>query len=449
MSQSEPTIGPDWALPFVDQSAFEREQARLEGIWTFLGLAQDVASDGDWFRATIATRSVFVQRFGAELKGFENHCAHRFFPLRTADRGNGPVVCGFHHWRYDANGLAIGIPMGPELFGATPRDIGAALTPIDVATCGSFVFGRFRHGTSESLEEFLGDAFPLLEAISHMPQSPHRVTTTAQANWRLCMHITLDDYHTVAVHPTTFGKTGYPHRVAMGYFRFGLHSAFLSTPDPNALKTLLAACRDGSIRSSYYFIVQIFPNLVISHGRSDAQFWQILVQQYEPATHNRSNFRSFTYPSPFAADHAPHVRWTRRFTDPWRALAVRHVVGKVRNEDHAVCEAIQAVAHQIETPPTFGALEERVAWFEEALCQGHVRRIRRQRNAPIDRDGAGIRRGRTVIPPHVPAIWLFVESGLRPADIVLFGGRHSQAVPKDYEFHLCSRQHAVRNLRQG
>ena len=80
----------DWARTLTDPLAFAHEQRCLSYAWTFLGFTTDLAKDGDWFRATLATRSVFVQRFGSELKGFENVCAHRFYPLRTKDRGNGP-----------------------------------------------------------------------------------------------------------------------------------------------------------------------------------------------------------------------------------------------------------------------------------------------------------------------------------------------------------------------
>lgn len=361
--------GPaDWALPLVDPQAFAREQAKLAQTWTFLGLTDDVARDGDWFRASLATRSVFVQRFGTELKGFENRCAHRFFPLRNADKGNGPIVCGFHHWRYDREGRAVGVPMGPELFGKTPRELDARLTPLEIATCGTLVFGRFTGG-GESLEAFLGDGFPILSAMSRSAAPRRCRSYPVNANWRLCYQITLDDYHTVAVHPTTFGKAGYPHRAAMRYVRFGDHSAFLSTPDTQAMETMAAACRAGTYRSAHYFIFQVFPNLVISHGRSDGQFWQMLIQQYVPVAHDRAVLRAWHYPSPFPADHARHVRWTRRFTDPLRHLAVRYYVGKVRNEDHAVCENIQSVATQIGARPIFGSLEERVGWFEEAYAR--------------------------------------------------------------------------------
>src|SRR6187399_1401566 len=82
----------DWARPLVDAAAFAAEQARLAHVWTFLGITADLARDGDWMTASLATRSVFVQRFGRELRGFENLCVHRFYPLRTARRGNGPMV---------------------------------------------------------------------------------------------------------------------------------------------------------------------------------------------------------------------------------------------------------------------------------------------------------------------------------------------------------------------
>jgi phenylpropionate dioxygenase-like ring-hydroxylating dioxygenase large terminal subunit len=197
----------DWATALVSPEAFAREQAVLAHVWTFLGLADDLARDGDWIRASIGTRSVFVQRFGADLKGFENVCAHRFYPLRTADRGNGPIVCGFHHWRYDKDGQALGIPVCEQVFGVVSRALDARLDPIEVATCGALVFGRFpaAHAT-QSLEDFLGDAFPILAALARWPSTPRRWSLPINANWRLSLHISLDDYHIAAIHPHTLGR---------------------------------------------------------------------------------------------------------------------------------------------------------------------------------------------------------------------------------------------------
>jgi len=360
-------IPSDWARTMTDPREFAREQGALAHTWTFLGLTRDVARDGDWFRASLATRSVFVQRFGEELKGFENRCVHRAYPLRNADKGNGPIVCGFHHWRYDGEGRALGIPLCDELYGVIPRDLGARLKRVEIATCGNLVFGRFpAPGATESLEEFLGLGFPILQAMSQMRAEPVYISNAVKANWKLCLHITFDDYHGVAVHPGTFGKLGYLRRYNITYARFGLHSASLNYPDPQALEQMAAACRDGTFRSAYYRIFQIMPNLIVSHFRSDQQFWHCVVQQYVPVAHDRSQIRAWLYPAPFPADHHWLTERTRPLTDPVRRLLVAHYFRQIAREDHDVCERIQTIAHQIDQAPVIGALEERIVWFEES-----------------------------------------------------------------------------------
>jgi len=53
------------------------------------------ANDGERFRASVGTRSVFVPRWGEEIKAFENRCAHRSFPLRNAQKATDPLVAAF------------------------------------------------------------------------------------------------------------------------------------------------------------------------------------------------------------------------------------------------------------------------------------------------------------------------------------------------------------------
>lgn len=359
-----------WINAIISDDAFHREQSQLEHIWTFLGLAQDAPGDNDWFRAQLATRSVFVQRFGKELVGFENRCAHRFYPLRTADRGNGPIVCGFHHWRYNKQGQAVGIPMCPELFGKAPRELGANLDRVEIATCGNFIFGRFPSAqTKETLEAFLGPSFSILEALSKHSKPPQFLTRTVQANWRLCYHISLEDYHTVAVHPSTFGKIGYLKRESIGYFRFGSHSSYFTNSDPDAITKMADECRAGTWSSANYRVFHIFPNLAVSHFNSDGHYWHILVLQYVPEANNRSVMRAWIYPAPVAAPFTALERWTRPLTNLFRRFAVRHYAMKVLQEDNEVCEQLQLAAGQVNSAPILGALEERIQWFEESYVK--------------------------------------------------------------------------------
>lgn len=368
--RGDQVFAANWTRTLTDPQAFAHEQRCLAYVWTFLGFTRDLAQDGDWFRATLATRSVFVQRFGTELKGFENVCAHRFFPLRTTDKGNGPIVCGFHHWRYDNEGHAIGIPKCQEQFGTVARALGAHLNPIEIETCGTLVFGRFPAPVKgASLVDFLGAGFPILEAVSRSGHTPQTMSMPVAANWKLNLHISLDDYHTVAVHPTTFGRNGYVNRETISYDRFGRHSAFLNTDKAGAFEELVADCAGGSFQPKHYSIFQFLPNLIVALFRSDGEFFHCYIQQSVPIAHDRSVQRTWVYPSPFPADHPFYVRWTRLLTDPIRKRLVLHYVRRVAHEDNAACERLQEVAHQVDKAPFLSAVEERVGWFEQSYRQ--------------------------------------------------------------------------------
>ncbi|MBL8523698.1 MAG: Rieske 2Fe-2S domain-containing protein [Betaproteobacteria bacterium] len=42
---------------------------------------------------------MFVQRLSQTSGAFENVCVHPSCPLLKWPRGNGAMVCGFHHWK--------------------------------------------------------------------------------------------------------------------------------------------------------------------------------------------------------------------------------------------------------------------------------------------------------------------------------------------------------------
>jgi hypothetical protein len=51
---------PVWARGSADPAFFEKEQVQLGRLWTLLGLTTDIPCTGDWFRASLGGRSVFV-----------------------------------------------------------------------------------------------------------------------------------------------------------------------------------------------------------------------------------------------------------------------------------------------------------------------------------------------------------------------------------------------------
>jgi len=367
-------IGRDaasWTRDLVDAGAFQNEKTRLRQVWTLVGLTTELPRDGDWIARDLWGHSVFVQRFGDQLKGFENRCAHRFYPLRHGDKGNGPIRCGFHGWQYDQEGAAIGIPMCKEFFGCTPKQMNAQLQKLEIATCGTLIFGRFpgEHSTG-SLTDYLGDMEPIMRFMSAEAVSPGRIDRNVAANWKLAYHITLEDYHIVAVHPSTFGANGHLRSDEYRYYRSGLHSAMLNGEDraEESLKAMSTACAASRYEAEGYRIFHIFPNLVVLHIRFFDR-WYVLVMQYLADAIDRTIVRSWYFPANFATKSSAIRRLSDRTLDIPRALAMRYGIHKIVGEDNAICEGLQRVAHQANRLPFLATEEERIAWFDEAYAR--------------------------------------------------------------------------------
>ena len=368
MTDAASTIS--WAQALRDPAAFDHEQNRLAQVWTVLGLTTDIPRDNDWIRATLGDRSVFVQRFGDDIRAFENRCAHRYFPIRNADRGNGVMRCGFHHWQYDRQGRAIGIPRCPELFDMTPRELGATLNPVEVATCGVVIFGRFAvEGADQpSLQEYLGDGFWILNGIANLDKAPRCLTRKLNANWQLPYQISMDDYHLVAVHPSSFGKNGYL-TTGVTYFHFGDHSAYFPGADEQAFAKMAAECRAGTYEPHRFRIFHFFPNFSAVLLKVPG-FWFVMLIQCRATAINKTEIRVWYFPAPF---QNAQKSWAQLAYEDAVAKFMPHYFTKVLGEDNVVNEQHQTVARQIDDRPLLGRHEERIAWFAES----HARAMQR------------------------------------------------------------------------
>lgn len=348
----------------TEQQGFRDEQRALARHWQFLGHACDVAAEGDWIRTVLGGEQVFVQRFGVGLRGFVNRCAHRFHPIRTIDRGNGPVICPFHEWRYDHTGLAYGIPKCREVFGRSPKELNARLTPVEIATAGGLIFGR--RGEGPDLADWLGPGRAILEHLKLARPLRYSFSRTVRAHWSLLMQISLDDYHLAGVHPTTFGRHGYLDTNALRYFRFPPHSAYFAAEDAGALERMVAECTAGTWRPDGYRILQFFPNLIVVLVPAPAVLGTrhdyLLVQHLEPLAHDRTRTRTrfFSFPGGGVL---------RRLLAPFVAAGTWMVAARVHSEDNACVERLQTMARGIEAVPWISAQEVRVGWFDEEYAR--------------------------------------------------------------------------------
>lgn len=365
-------LPPLWIRAAVDEASFAREQAAFARTWSFVGLASDIPKDGDWFATTLGRSGIFVQRFGSELRGFENRCAHRFYPLRRKAKGNGPIVCDFHHWRYNKDGRAVGVPMCPELYdGKIPRDLKLGIARLDLECCGELIFVRFSGGQAlETLRDFLGEGHSIIEALSTGKKTAIRFNLKVSANWKFSHHISFDDYHNVAVHPKTFGKNGYlkPNRVK--YHRFGRHSAFLATDREDswdALKNLTVRARYDSPQ---YTILNLFPNTILSLTKAVRLFgsdkWHVVIARYVAVSRTESQTQVWMFKAPFTVNETRLSRFTAPLVDGVIAPIAARVARKIMAEDNFVCEGQQVTAYQVDGQQQLSAYERRIGWFEEA-----------------------------------------------------------------------------------
>jgi phenylpropionate dioxygenase-like ring-hydroxylating dioxygenase large terminal subunit len=354
-----------------DATAFEAEQDKLGKVWNCVGRVADLTEDNAWIRTRLGGRSIFIQRFGAELRGFVNRCAHRSFPLRTEERGKGPIVCGFHHWRYDADGFARGIPNCMDMFGVSPRELNAKLQKVEIAVCGGLVFARFPSDRPQpDLREYLGSSFDIVEALTAPSQYQKTFKTDVKANWRLLAHISLDDYHIVAVHPTTFGQSGYLAPGEVSYFRDGLHSAYFSGKSPGNIADMATACRLRSYVPERYRTLHLFPNLILSHTHilsfAGVSVWYVIVLFYIPTAAGRTELHVFFQPSPFSSRGTGVRRLAHDMFEGIRSRIVDYYTRNVIAEDNIACEKLQENACKQNGKIYLAAQEQRIAWFEDS-----------------------------------------------------------------------------------
>ncbi len=334
---------------YTDPAWFQVERERLaKSTWQFFGLTDELVSDGDWLRKTVLGRDIFVQNFGGRLRGYHNVCSHRGFPLRRCGKGNGAVQCGFHGWLYDSEGVPTGIPRNAELFQLDREGQKAlALPAVRIEVVGRFVFVAFS-GEVAPVRDYLGAYAAVFSAVSgRMGKAFFHDDSPTKANWKLCMEITLDDYHPLVLHPTTLGS-GEPPKVFQCYYRRdGIHSCFLKRRDAEwTFETYWQELTEGKVDRTGYKVHQVFPNLLFSFTPDFVFF-----SRFEPESVQCTVVE--THQCTWA-DTEPDDRITRRVADE-SVVFLR--------EDRDAVEALHSMLGQKTRSDLLGVLEERIGWF--------------------------------------------------------------------------------------
>jgi phenylpropionate dioxygenase-like ring-hydroxylating dioxygenase large terminal subunit len=255
---------------YSDPEVFKREQVVLfQNLWTFACFTVDVSNHNDYICTEIGGKSVVIQNLHGELRAFQNVCSHRFSQIRQQPQGNGILKCPYHGWVYNSDGIPAGIPHHSEFDDLTDATREALrLERWLLETCGSLIFVK-RRDDGISLKDFLQpDVYEKLQRISGaIGKRIDRHQIKIQANFKIVLENTLDNYHVGAVHQQSFGKFC---EADFEYFlENDLHysySACASKIDPKwqkKWKIIESVFADRPVKNDRYCYQLVFPSMTL------------------------------------------------------------------------------------------------------------------------------------------------------------------------------------------
>ena len=337
-------------------AVFADEMERLfKGGFQFVAMMHELARDRDFVCVDHAGVAIVVQNFKGELRAFNNVCSHRFSKIQTAERGNRPLMCGYHGWN-DRTGFPFAMPKKHQY--RTGDDDGLCLTAYTVETCGAFVFVRV--GVGSSLREQLGSFHDALEELSpHIGREMHFGAMPHAANWKLLVENVLECYHCGVVHQNTFGELGIGKLALEDVTMTGGHSSCHFPRVPERREALrqryLSHLKDRGRRHDSLYHIHIFPNLFISSPEGLSYY----VGQLLPKSPRETQLRIRLY-EPAVELSAKH----RERQAPMNEATIATTLA-VLEEDRAILENIQSVIALADRPGRIGQEEVRIEAFHD------------------------------------------------------------------------------------
>lgn len=340
----------------------DAEMTHVFGVgWQFVAMAGELSDNRDFVCVDLPDHPIVVQNFKGELRAFKNVCTHRLNLIQTADRGNRHLMCAYHGWVFDVDGM----PLGKNSFlptDAPPERL--CLTRYRVETCGKFVFVS-ADPAGGSLEDFLGEFAPLLRDLSrHIGHETYFGPVLHAANWKLLVENVLECYHCSTVHPETFVTgLGVGRKPITDVQIAGPHSSshFPRVPTRReALRKKIVSHLDGrSFVHDSFFHIFIFPNLFISSTEGTAFY----VGHALPKNAVETALRVRLFEPAVELTEAGRLRQDA-INKQGSALALQ-----VIEEDRTILQNVQRGVIAADHPAVLGAEEVRIHAFHDAYSQ--------------------------------------------------------------------------------
>ncbi len=177
--------------------------------WIYVGHASELKKPGDFHTRRVAGRPViFARDAKGEVRCFLNTCRHRGALICTERKGNRRRFnCVYHGWIYNNTGELARVP-GDEAYTSAFDQSGLAMRePGRFESYKDFWFLNLDKD-APSLVDYLGKATEYIDLIvDQSPSGKMEVISgtqeyDVQANWKLMVENSVDDYHLPSTHST-------------------------------------------------------------------------------------------------------------------------------------------------------------------------------------------------------------------------------------------------------
>ena len=331
----------------------------LKNSWFLAGHISDFLTENDFKTIQLFDQSVIIYKLKNKLRAFTNVCLHRGNIIKTKSRGNEPFVCQYHGWSYNEYGQPKNIPFKDKCFKISHAIIKKLkLNSWNIEFCGNFVFIS-NSKNKKSLKNYLGVEFNIVKKISY--KIFHFVSSSKyvwNANWKICVENSIDEYHAPFLHQTTFKKTLKLNPKYYGTKNVMLVEMPQTEPYIKAIKKINTLFKTENADDNYSHAL-IFPlsTIASSSGKS------FYLQRYVPLSENKTLITTEIY-LPQLSKNKNSENLRKSFIN-----ACKIFNEKVFSEDKIICENVQKGISQekINVNVLIGKFEKRIPTFRKKI----------------------------------------------------------------------------------
>ena len=194
----------------VDPQVLAREMQRIfYTCWIYVGHESELREAGDFKTRTVCGRPlIFCRDSKAAIRVYLNVCRHRGALVCREAEGNAKgYFCFYHGWSYNRDGELDGVPGQASYPPNFERCKLGLASPPHVDSYGGFVFVSY-NPQGQPLLDYLAGATEYIDLINEQSPSGRMEVLRGtqeydiQANWKLLVENSFDDYHLITTHST-------------------------------------------------------------------------------------------------------------------------------------------------------------------------------------------------------------------------------------------------------